>query len=635
MNANMKTDKHNSKHNFTIMFVLLSIIMIIVTSMAPSIQKVKAAPEEEEGLGCIYCSNNKEVYPKEHQLIRKVRIIKSIFPNAIDEVVLMATVMHRFPSIDMLNKQYDEEFDEYEYKNSWNDAANNTTDAASNDAHAIDILNAATIIMLDSSGFTGRFDQDKYQEYLAKDKLIGNGTIAGVGDALNAITCGAGGLIDIIATPVQIIKDAFGGKDISTTFKEKQQRWVTMYGVCTQGYVGGVYDGIADIKDPDAKQKAKEVIAQEIIDLAELYRQIFGDSRQDCPVGNTQTSVFDDLTTDEYIAIMGPIAQADYSRSGIFASITLAQSMIESGWGKKTPQDSNNMFGMKCTDDWKPNCVDALTWEFKNGGWVQEMASWKVYDSVEASVADHGLLFEKERYVNAGVLTAATPQEQARAIHAAGYATSPSYADSIINQISYYNLEKWDVKKNTTSSSAVCSPVGAADWAIRTIAPTASDPAFNYISSNRGQCVWYAQGRAIEIVEELGTRGKMTNDDVDKIRDLLLRAYGHGGQIYDNAKSVFNSSNDVRQPKSGSYIVWKQPGGYGHVAVVDEVNQAAGTITITEGWATGTMSCPSNWSCVNFLNTTMDLDVFYSSYGPHYNGNYNFSGYIYFLEPLS
>ena len=90
------------------------------------------------------------------------------------------------------------------------------------------------------------------------------------------------------------------------------------------------------------------------------------------------------------------------------------------------------------------------------------------------------------------------------------------------------------------------------------------------------------------------------------------------------------TSTNINDLRAGAIIVWTKSGGYGHVAFVEEVTNDS--VTITEGWATNTTSCPSNWNCINFNNKTMSIDEFYNSYGPHYTGNYNFSGYVFPLE---
>ena len=295
------------------------------------------------------------------------------------------------------------------------------------------------------------------------------------------------------------------------------------------------------------------------------------------------------------------------------------------------------MFGIKCSANWSGECINMDTGEYGSGGYYMINSAFRKYDSIEASVADHSLFFkENSRYGEAGVLTATDYASQIKAIHRAGYATAPDYSSSIIDTIKTYGLDKWDVKTNTTSSTVICAPYGNNGWTIRTVAPTKADnPYVLADSGNVGQCVWYAKGRAVEIVEELKNNGKLDSAQADKITDLLLRSYGNGGDIYDNAKSVFNGSSDIRKPKAGSYIVWKQSGQAGHVAIVEDVTET--TITITEGWSTsGLYSCSGSWNCIHFDGpNTYQLEDFYNNFGAHYYGGYTFSGYIYFLEPLN
>jgi len=56
----------------------------------------------------------------------------------------------------------------------------------------------------------------------------------------------------------------------------------------------------------------------------------------------------------------------------------------------------------------------------------------------------NNFLQQNTRYKKAGVFSAATPQDQARALQKAGYATDPKYAELLINIIVNYGLEKLD-----------------------------------------------------------------------------------------------------------------------------------------------------------------------------------------------
>lgn len=336
---------------------------------------------------------------------------------------------------------------------------------------------------------------------------------------------------------------------------------------------------------------------------------------------------------EEWVKMFGPVAQKDYSRTGVFASITTAQAIIESFWA--CSDIHNNLFGIKCHG--YPTCTSVGTHEEVNGQSVAITDSFRTYESVANSIEDHSkFLHDNSRYTTAGVFSSRDYKEQAQALKSAGYATASNYASSLINIIEQYNLNRFDVVVNTTSTAACGGGGGGAGsstisgWTIRGTKPISSDKAFTYKSSNRGQCVWYAQARAIEIVEELKEKGKLDASTADEIKNRLLNTYGNGGDWYDVTRGKFKGSNKVKDVKAGSLISWKKPGGYGHVAVIEDVTDDS--VMVSDGFATNGSSCPNSWSCVNFNKRTYSMDEWKSVYGKTNGGNYYFSGYVYFLE---
>lgn len=640
---------------------------------------------------------------KERQLIDKIDAIKEAFPNQIDKEALYATLAHRGTLTDYINESYDENFniDSYsddldnfseqiatlgnniiqnvqsigqallaqikcwisgnkdenghydencvinEMINMYIESQSNNTTSSFVDVQtiktpqSIDLLMAATIVMLDSSGWTGNYSDENYQKALAGDQLVGNmfdkyqpiqnaqsiimnGVFCAVGTTFNMV-------VDWFNPGITFDNGRFGVEAVDIA--GRYRRYYTMSTICNNGFIGGTY---SQVKNPNLEteegkeqyQKKKDVIAKEIIELAKFYRGESDELGDICITGNTQAGDFLSMSNEEFIEFLGPLAQADYSRTGVFASLTIAQGILESGWGKSTlAQEHNAIFGVTC-GTWN-NCVFLGDRE------------WRAYDSIEQCLEDHSSVISNES-IYPGALNATSGKEQIRLIadiYAPPEDGNVNYAETIISLIDQYDLERWDVKINTTSSLDNCAPVGNSGWTIRTVAPTKSDQAFvqsTNAANNTGQCVWYARGRALEIVEELRSKGKMSDDEASKISNLLMRAYGNGGDIYDNAKSVFNGSSDIRKPKAGSYIVWKKPGSWGHVGIVEDVTDT--TITLTEGWSTGggSLSCNSDWSCVTFDGpNTYELEDFYNNYGAHRDGSYVFSGYVYFLEPLN
>ncbi len=172
----------------------------------------------------------------------------------------------------------------------------------------------------------------------------------------------------------------------------------------------------------------------------------------------TQATSLKSMTTTQYINTVGPLAQADYKKTGILASVTLAQSILESGWGKsELAQNANNMFGMKTSlsgNTWSGSAWDGTsvytkkTNEEVNGKTITITASFRKYASIEKSISDHSayLIGAKNgsslRY--AGLTKATTYKAQIQIIKNGGYATSSSYVTQVCNLITKYNLTKWD-----------------------------------------------------------------------------------------------------------------------------------------------------------------------------------------------
>ena len=130
----------------------------------------------------------------------------------------------------------------------------------------------------------------------------------------------------------------------------------------------------------------------------------------------------------------------------------MAQMALETGWGASIP--ANNAFGIKAkgalSPYWDGSVYNAKTKEVYNGQTVTITDGFRAYASVQDSISDHNyFLKQNKRYTNSGVFSAATPEDQARALKAAGYATDPAYADKLISIINKYGLKSLDEKKKS------------------------------------------------------------------------------------------------------------------------------------------------------------------------------------------
>lgn len=169
------------------------------------------------------------------------------------------------------------------------------------------------------------------------------------------------------------------------------------------------------------------------------------------PGNNKDTAIKVDknkIARQKFINTVAPYAEQSYKEYKIFASITLAQAMLESDTGKSAlTKKANNLFGIKA-NKWTGKTITMKTKEHYGNSDVVVAAVFRSYDSWSESIEDHvNFLLKNSTYKQHGVFTAANYTEQAEAIQAAGYATDPNYANELITLIKKYKLDKYDSAK--------------------------------------------------------------------------------------------------------------------------------------------------------------------------------------------
>lgn len=149
----------------------------------------------------------------------------------------------------------------------------------------------------------------------------------------------------------------------------------------------------------------------------------------------------------KFLAIVGPLAQADMQKSGILASLTIAQAILESGWGtSELATKANALFGIKADARWSGKAYSKDTKECYDGvTYTTITALFRAYDSWAESVADHSaFLLANKRY--AAVVGERDYKAACKAIKAAGYATDPGYPQKLVGLIEKYGLTVYDGK---------------------------------------------------------------------------------------------------------------------------------------------------------------------------------------------
>lgn len=152
---------------------------------------------------------------------------------------------------------------------------------------------------------------------------------------------------------------------------------------------------------------------------------------------------------ETYVGAAGPIARTIHAEYAIPASVTVAQSILESNWGRsKLSTAERNYFGFKCVTPSSPGplalrCAQYPTTECVPAPCHPVDAYFRSYASIDDSFRDYGRLLTTSANYAAALPVRADPDAFIRAV-AKKYATDPEYANKVIRLMNLYDLRRFD-----------------------------------------------------------------------------------------------------------------------------------------------------------------------------------------------
>lgn len=239
------------------------------------------------------------------------------------------------------------------------------------------------------------------------------------------------------------------------------------------------------------------------------------------------------MTKSEFLETISKLVVEENNRRGkpLFASVVIAQAICESGWGQsQIMMKANAIFGIKATSNWKGKVYNANTKECYDGvSYTNINACFRAYNSLEESISDYfDLITKLSRYRQACV--ANTPLECITAIKNGGYATSPTYIQTIMSIINSNNLTKYDVENMN-----------------------------NYADNSTK----YTNGKNYTLQVDLNVRtGVGTNNRIKNYNELTVDGKKHA---YNQTNAVLKAGTVVtclESIKNGSDIWLRIPSGY-------------------------------------------------------------------------
>ena len=161
-------------------------------------------------------------------------------------------------------------------------------------------------------------------------------------------------------------------------------------------------------------------------------------SDRSAPPAATTAPLSDFDSPDDFVAKLWPMAQKYGAALGVEPQVLVAQAALETGWGQAVSRtgegaSTHNLFNIKADERWDGPRAVVATLEYEAGIPQRQFATFRAYDSFEASFADYvDFLRSSPRYQPA-LERAADSAAYIQSLQGAGYATDPDYAAKVID----------------------------------------------------------------------------------------------------------------------------------------------------------------------------------------------------------
>lgn len=138
---------------------------------------------------------------------------------------------------------------------------------------------------------------------------------------------------------------------------------------------------------------------------------------------------------EQFIDTLWPYAQRAAECLGVDAEVILSQAALETGWGKFILSDkqgsSFNLFNIKADSRWPGDFVAKNALEYRDGSPLHEQSRFRAYETYQDSFDDYVRFLQTQPRYQEALQHVGDGEAFIEALHKAGYATDPQYADKI------------------------------------------------------------------------------------------------------------------------------------------------------------------------------------------------------------
>lgn len=283
------------------------------------------------------------------------------------------------------------------------------------------------------------------------------------------------------------------------------------------------------------------------------------------------------VNKEAFLSMVAGYAKNCAANNDLYASVMIAQAILESGWGTSqlSTSPNYNLFGIK--GSYQGQSVTIPTAEYINGKWTTLNEPFKKYPSYYESFQDNANVLRNTVFAGgtsyyAGAFKSNTNSYKDATAYLTGrYATDPSYGQKLNNLIASYNLTQYDTPANGNGGN-VSTPSNPSN-------PSATG--MIYYTVKPGDGLWRIAQNNHTTVSQLKSWNKLSSDWIYPNQVLIVGVYTNSGS--DNSSSNNSSSSDSSS------------------------NSSAGSSTGSTGGTTYTVqSGDSLWKISNSYGTTVE-----------------------------
>ncbi len=233
--------------------------------------------------GCFLCTEDDLKNLKEKQFQSKINLIGNVLGEKVDKAVLASTILFQGDYYSIIDATYDKNYNEKSFVKKITEFAESLSVTGDDgytgiEQREIDLIDAATIIMVNSN-VDGKYNEESYKKALVSAGYGGGDDFGGW--VTNGTSC-------VTNTLLQTVKGVWNSVPfVSALFNTGNTvdglvAVADSVSICNYGFIEGTFDDVHNIKNESTKELKKKKIAQEIIDFAKFYRELFPEEDDEC-----------------------------------------------------------------------------------------------------------------------------------------------------------------------------------------------------------------------------------------------------------------------------------------------------------------------------------------------------------------